>query len=269
MALKALLFDVDGTLADTEPQGHLPAYNEAFRELGLNWHWSPELYRELLLLPGGKERLQEYIQRYGPQLGEHRTAVQQDAKAWVERVHKIKSRHFRMLVSTGKVALRPGVQRLIVDADKAGLQLAIVTNASRGSLEPFLEYTLGKELADRIDFIASGEQVANKKPAPDLYKLTLLKLGLRPADCVALEDSAMGLMAARRAHIPTLITVNEDTRHHLFEDAMLVVDKLGEPDQPFRLLQGEAGSHRYVNLELLNELLLRTHQDQDEADEEE
>ncbi len=257
MGLQALLFDVDGTLADTEPQGHLPAYNEAFRELGLNWRWSPELYRELLLLPGGKERIVEYLRQYDPALGEHRSEIEHDAKAWVERVHKIKSRYFRRLVSTGKVTLRSGVRRLIVDADQSGLRLAIVTNASRSSLEPFLEYTLGKELSERIDFIISGEQVAHKKPAPDLYRLALIKLGLRASECIALEDSGMGLVAATSAGIPTLVTVNEDTRHHVFEDAVLVVDKLGEPDDPFRVLQGEPGTDRCVTLRLLEELLLR------------
>jgi HAD superfamily hydrolase (TIGR01509 family) len=257
MALQALLFDVDGTLADTEPQGHLPAYNEAFRELGLNWRWSPELYRELLLLPGGQERIIEYLRKYDPTLGDHRAEIERDAKAWVERVHKAKSRYFRRLVSTGKVTLRSGVRRLIIEADQAGLRLAIVTNASRSSLEPFLEYTLGKELSERIDFIVSGEQVAHKKPAPDLYQLALLKLGLRPAECMALEDSSMGLVAATSAGIPTLITVNEDTRHHVFEDAVLVVDRLGEPNEPFRVLQGEPGTDHYVTLRLLQELLQR------------
>ncbi|MGH8562208.1 MAG: HAD-IA family hydrolase, partial [Nevskiales bacterium] len=257
MGLQALLFDVDGTLADTEPQGHLPAYNEAFRELGLNWRWSPALYRELLLLPGGKERIVEYLRQHDPALGEHRGEIERDAKAWVERVHRVKSRYFRRLVSTGKVTLRSGVRRLIVDADHAGLRLAIVTNASRGSLEPFLEYTLGKALSERIDFIVSGEQVAHKKPAPDLYQLALLKLGVKASECIALEDSSMGLIAATSAGIPTLVTVNDDTRHHVFEDALLVVDKLGEPDDPFRVLQGEPGTDRCVTLRLLGELLLR------------
>lgn len=257
MGLQALLFDVDGTLADTEPQGHLPAYNEAFRELGLNWRWSPDLYRELLLLPGGKERIIEYLREYDPALGAHRGEIERDAKAWVEHVHKIKSRYFRRLVSTGKVTLRPGVRRLITEADQAGLRLAIVTNASRSSLEPFLEYTLGKELCERVDFIISGEQVAHKKPAPDLYRLALLKLGVSATECIALEDSSMGLIAATSAGIPTLITVNDDTRHHVFEDAILVVDKLGEPDDPFRVLQGEPGTDRCVTLRLLQELLLR------------
>lgn len=257
MGLQALLFDVDGTLADTEPQGHLPAYNEAFRELGLNWRWSPELYRELLLLPGGKERIVEYLKQYDPALGDHRSEIERDAKAWVEHVHKIKSRYFRRLASTGKVTLRSGVRRLITEADQAGLRLAIVTNASRSSLEPFLEYTLGKELSGRVDFIVSGELVAHKKPAPDLYRLALLKLGVNAIECVALEDSSMGLIAATSAGIPTLITVNDDTRHHVFEDAILVVDKLGEPDDPFRVLQGEPCTDRCVTVRFLQELLLR------------
>jgi beta-phosphoglucomutase-like phosphatase (HAD superfamily) len=146
----------------------------------------------------------------------------------------------------------------MLEAKAAGLQLAIVTNASRGSLEPFLEYGLGEELRRAVDFIVSGEEVARKKPAPDLYHMALLKVGVRPSQCVALEDSSMGLLAARRAGIPTLITVNDDTRHHVFEEAMLVIDSLGEPDACFRVLQGEAGSHCCVTVGLLEELLAQS-----------
>ena len=247
MALKALLFDVDGTLADTEPQGHLPAYNEAFRELGLNWRWSPELYRELLLLPGGKERIVQYLQQYDPALGEHRGEIERDAKAWVEHLHKIKSRYFRRLVSTGKVTLRSGVRRLIVDADQCRFAAGHRHQCQPrqpGAL-PAVHLGQGAAASGSISSSAASRwRTRNPRRTSTDWRCSNWVLG--PLECVALEDSNMGMIAAGSAGIPTLITINDDTRHHVFEEAVLVVDKLGEPQEPFRMLQGEAGSHRYV-----------------------
>ncbi len=257
MALKALLFDVDGTLADTEPHGHLPAYNEAFEELGLAWRWSPELYRELLQLPGGRERIQHYLKRHPLPTSARREDVERDVQAWVDRVHAVKSRHFQRLVKQGKVPLRPGVRRLLQEARDEGLRVCIVTNASQRTLEPFLVHTLGAELRAEVDYIVSGEQVLHKKPAPDIYKMALLKLGLKPDECIAIEDSEMGLAAARAARIPTLITFNEDTRHHDFEGALLVLDQLGEPARSFTVLEGDAGAALWVTVPLLRELMER------------
>lgn len=255
MALKALLFDVDGTLADTEPHGHLPAYNEAFAEAGLDWQWDPELYRELLLMPGGRERIQHYLEAFNPELGEHRDDIEADARAWVERIHKIKSRYFQRLVKSGQVPLRPGVRRLIREAKQQGLLIAIVTNASKRSLEPFLLYTLGEDLRKKVDFVVSGEQVKNKKPSPDLYRMALLKLGVQAEESIAIEDSSMGLTAARLAGIATLITINEDTRRHDFEGAALVVDQLGEPDAPYAILAGHSYGQGWVTIKMLDEVL--------------
>lgn len=257
MALRALLFDVDGTLADTEPQGHLPAYNRAFKDLGLGWKWSKRLYRRLLLLPGGRERIDHYLSEHAPELGDHRDQVERDREAWIDSLHRLKSRHFRERLEAGEVELRPGVRRLMSEAGAAGLQLALVTNASRASLEPFLEHILEPGLRDRIDVIVSGEEVKRKKPAPDLYRLALRRLERRPGECIALEDSAMGLAAAREKGIPVVVTVNADTRGQDFSDALLVVDQLGEPDNPSRVLNGAERDFEYVDVPLLRRLLER------------
>lgn len=232
MALKALLFDVDGTLADTEPHGHLPAYNRAFRELGLDWKWTKALYRKLLLQPGGRERIDHYLQQHNPELGEHKSDVERDRGAWVEDLHQIKSKHFRRRLKSGRVPLRPGVRRLMLEAVEQGLQLAIVTNASKASLKPFLAHALGDELRQHISVITSGEEVAHKKPAPDVYRLACERLGRQSHECVAVEDSAIGLQSATRAGIAVVVTVNADTRDQDFSQALLVVDQLGEPDEP-------------------------------------
>lgn len=256
MKLRGILFDVDGTLADTEQQGHLPAYNKAFEELGLNWHWSPELYRkELLLLPGGRERIRHYVVKHRAPLGGFAERVNSDLGTWVNEVHAAKSRWFRRQVESGKVTLRPGVARLIEEASEKQIRLALVTNASERSLKPFLNYTLGAELLRRIDLVVSGEQVARKKPAPDLYQHALEKLGLSPRDTVAIEDSAMGLCAAVAAGLPTLVTTNDDTREHDFGVADAVVSGLGEPGEPWEIIKGSLDGFRFASCAALEALL--------------
>lgn len=238
MTLRALLFDLDGTLADTECLGHRPAYNRAFRKLGLSFRWGPKLYRKLLAHPGGQERLLHYLTRYRPELGEHQAAAEADPTGWIRSVHALKSRYFRRLVRHGRVPLRPGVARLIAEARGAGLRLAIVTSASRATLKPLLRHSLGGELLRGIDALVSGEDVAHKKPAPDLYRLAIERLGVTPEQCLAVEDSAMGLASATAAGVPTLITANENTAHEDFAAALLVLDSLGEPDAPAVAVRG-------------------------------
>lgn len=238
MSLRALLLDVDGTIADTERHGHRPAYNRAFRKLGLSFRWGPKLYRKLLEQPGGKERLLHYVEHYKPQLGEHAAAYAADPQAWVKKVHALKSHYFQRYLRKGQVPLRPGVARLIREADAAGMRVALVSNASRASLKPVLRYGLGEDLAERIDLIVSGEDVEQKKPAPDTYLLALSKLGLDARECVALEDSAIGLRAAVAAGIPTIVTTNANTVGDDFSNAMMVLDGCGEPDQPVRSVRG-------------------------------
>jgi HAD superfamily hydrolase (TIGR01509 family) len=254
MVLKAVLFDVDGTLADTEALGHRPAYNRAFRELGLEFRWGPKLYRKLLRQPGGRERLRYYLQRYQPSLGTHEAEVKNNVDAWVARVHELKSRFFRRYMQRGRVPLRAGIARLMRESVQSGVRLAIVTNASRRTLEPVLKYSMGPELAAVISVIASGEEVSRKKPAPDVYRLAMERLGVRPAECVALEDSEMGLEAAAAAEVHTVVTINSDTLEQDFSEADLVVTSLGEPGAPTRVLKGELSGHPWVTIETLQRI---------------
>lgn len=253
MTLRALLFDLDGTLADTERLGHRPAYNRAFRKLGLSFRWGPKLYRKLLKQPGGQERLLHYLKRYRPELGDHRAAAEADPQSWIQSVHDLKSRYFRRLVRRGRVPLRPGVARLMNEARGAGLRIAIVTSASRATLKPILRHSLGATLAQQIELLVCGEDVEHKKPAPDLYHLALARLDLAPRECIAIEDSASGLAAATAAGVPTLITTNDNTVHESFESALLVLDTLGEPGAPATVLHGalEGGHVTVANLQRL------------------
>lgn len=254
MALRALLFDVDGTIADTEALGHRPAYNRAFRELGLPFRWGPKMYRKLLKQPGGRERLKYYFESYQPELGEHEHEAKTNPDAWISRVHELKSRYFRSYIRRGRVPLRPGVARLMREARESGLRLAIVTNASRKTLDPVLLYSLGPEMMAEIEVIASGEEVRHKKPAPDIYQLAVNRLGLQVTECIALEDSEMGLEAAAAAGVKAVVTVNSDTLGQDFAEAGLVVSSLGEPGAPTRVLKGELVGHGWVTIEALRRL---------------
>lgn len=253
-SLKAILFDVDGTLADTEALGHRPAYNRAFRELGLDFRWGPKLYRKLLRQPGGRERLKHYFQTYQPDLGVHGAEAQSDLDGWVARVHELKSRFFKRYMRRGRVPLRAGVARIMREAREAGLQLAIVTNASRKTLGPVLKYSMGPELAAEVAVIASGEEVAHKKPAPDVYLLAMQRLGVRPSECIALEDSEMGLEAAAAAGLRAVVTVNADTAAQDFSEAALVVSCLGEPGAPARVIKGSLRGQGWVSVKTLQQL---------------
>lgn len=254
MTLGALLFDVDGTLADTEPEGHLPAYNRAFREHGLDWKWTKKLYRKLLLISGGRERLNHYLESYAPSLGMHHQRVREDRAAWVDEIHRSKSRYFRDRLQQGQVPLRPGVARLISEAAAAGLRIAIVTNASRDTLDAFLAYALGDTLLAHIELTVCGEEVAHKKPAPDLYRTACERLGCLPQDCVAIEDSNAGVTAAHAAQVPTLVTINADTQHQCFDGACAVVDSLGEPGQPAAIIKSPGFVFDHVDLEVLRRI---------------
>jgi HAD superfamily hydrolase (TIGR01509 family) len=254
VSLQALFFDVDGTLADTERLGHRPAYNSAFRKLGLPFRWDPLLYRKLLKQPGGQERLLHYLEHYRPELGEHETAARADIKGWVRAVHKLKNQYFRRLVRSGQVPLRPGIARLMREARDEGIRIAIVTSASRDTLKPILRHSLGSSLMGEVELMVCGEDVVHKKPAPDLYRLALRRMNLQPEHCVAIEDSAMGLTAAHVAGIVTIITTNDNTVHEEFHEAALVLDTLGEPGLPAHATQGRLDGGM-VHVDTLRRLL--------------
>lgn len=254
MTLRALLLDVDGTVADTETFGHRPAYNRAFRKLGLEFRWGPKLYRKLLLQPGGRERLLHYLRRYEPQLGDQAVRYNEDPSRWVDEVHELKSRYFRSYLRKGRVPMRPGVVRLIREAKASGIKVALVTNASPASLKAMLRHGLDKSLAEQIDVIVGSGDVARKKPAPDSYLHALNKLGLQAWQCVAVEDSATGLKAATAAGIPTIITLNPNTETDDFSHAALVLDGLGEPDAPATVITGHL-RRQYLTVEDIEQML--------------
>jgi HAD superfamily hydrolase (TIGR01509 family) len=247
--LKALIFDVDGTLADTERNAHRPAFNKAFAAAGLDWHWGVELYGELLKVTGGKERILYYIETHLPHF-----QAPGDLNEFIAGLHRAKTGYYTETVAKGEVPLRPGVRRLLLEAQQAGLRLAIATTTSRENVEALLEHSLEKDSASWFEVIAAGDVVGAKKPAPDIFHTAPEALGLGPEACLAVEDSGNGLRAARGAGIETLVTVSDYTRNERFAGAALVVDQLGEPDQPMVVIAGDAGGARLVDLALLQRL---------------
>lgn len=199
--MKAIIFDVDGTLAETERDGHRVAFNLAFAEVGLDWAWDAPLYGELLAVTGGKERIRYYVERYRPEV-----AQRPDFDALVKTLHETKTRHYVRLVADGALPLRPGVRALIDAARAAGLTLAIATTTTPENVTALLRATLGADAESWFAVIGAGDIVPKKKPAPDIYLWVLERLGLAAADCVAIEDSANGLKSALAAGLATLVT---------------------------------------------------------------
>jgi HAD superfamily hydrolase (TIGR01509 family) len=219
--LKALIFDFDGTLAETERDGHRVAYNEAFADLGLAWHWDEELYGRLLAVAGGKERVVHYIETADP------PRPNETATDIAARVHWRKIARFAALAS--KLKLRPGIARIIAEAKAARLGVAIATTASETGVRDVLGQVPG--LLDSFDVIAAGDVVARKKPAPDIYQFALRLLSVGPQEAVAFEDSTIGLTSALAAGIRTVVTPSLYTAGDDFTGAAVVRKHLDAYDQ--------------------------------------
>ena len=246
--LQALLFDVDGTLADTE-EVHRQAFNETFRAAGLDWVWSPERYHELLRVTGGKERIRHYMLQ--EQAGE---ALPPDTDEFIAGLHADKTSAYVRLLPAGQVPLRPGVDRLIREAHEKGLRLAIVTTTTPANVSALFKHSFGGHEDDWFEVVAAGSIVPHKKPAPDIYNYVLERLGVSAAECLALEDSENGLQAARAAGVEALITVNTYTERQDFSAAAAVLDHLGDPGHPCHLLQGRLQPGPMVDTEYLRRL---------------
>jgi HAD superfamily hydrolase (TIGR01509 family) len=229
--MTALLFDCDGVLADTERYGHLPAFNLMFDELGVPAHWSEDEYAEKLRIGGGKERMASMFAEPG---FTERAGIPDDEAARKDvlaRWHKSKTAHFKQLVADGKIPPRSGIHRIVNGALDAGWTVAVCSTSAEESVRAVFARAAGPDAVARVTFFC-GDIVPAKKPAPDIYLLAVEKLGLDKADTLVVEDSRNGLLAATAAGLRCLVTVNGYTRSEDFDEAVLVVSELGDPDGP-------------------------------------
>ncbi len=255
MRLKALIFDVDGTLAETERDGHRPAFNRAFADRCLHWNWDETLYGRLLNVTGGKERMFHFANEY---LGANERP--EDLDTLVPELHAAKNRHFASIIEAGEIALRPGIRRILQEAHKSGIRLAIATTTTRVNVVALLESLLGNDAIDWFEVIATADEVPDKKPCPDVYQYVLDQMDVAAGDCIAIEDSENGIKASVALGIPTLVTVSEYNRDGDFSDALLIVDHLGDSDQPCSVQGGHAAKLvgegvAVVDLALLDSIL--------------
>jgi HAD superfamily hydrolase (TIGR01509 family) len=220
--LSALIFDVDGTLADTESV-HLEAFNHAFKEEGLDWHWDLTLYTRLLEISGGKERMLHHWRSVDPDMKEVDAGALTDT---INRLHETKTAYYENAVNSGAVTLRPGVLALMSEARAAGLQLAIATTTSPVNIAALMRSAIGLDWRSHFLAIGDASSAPIKKPHPQVYLQVLADMGMNAAQCVAFEDSSNGLRAATAAGLDTIVTPNSFTAHHDFKGALRVVPDL-------------------------------------------
>jgi len=251
----ALLLDVDGTLADTERDGHRCAFNAAFAEVDLDWNWSEALYGELLSVTGGKERIRHYIKHWRPPF-----ETPNDLDGFIADIHRRKTRHYLELLGQGRIPLREGVMRLLRQAWDAGIRLAIATTTTPENVSTLLAFSGGADIGDWFEVIAAGDVVPAKKPAPDIFRLALDKLQLPTCACVAIEDSAHGARSALGADLQALlVTVNAYTQNQDFSGVALVTDGLGGPGSPVKVLQGTLEGSDHIDLAALDAMHRRVY----------
>ena len=244
--LSAVFWDVDGTLADTEMEGHRPAFNTTFKELNLPFHWDEALYNSLLAIPGGRRRVKLHAEACGVELSQDQLTQVRDRKRF----------HYLERVRQGHVQLRPGVRRVLTDLNHAGVQQWIVTSSGSASVMALLGQV--QTQIPHFDGVVTSDDVPLGKPAPDGYLLALQRSGAASAASLALEDSAAGLTAARAAGLRCLLTPSpwdSEALRDSVDEASAVLDHLGDPGQPATVLSGPSCQDGTVTLKYLEALL--------------
>jgi HAD superfamily hydrolase (TIGR01509 family) len=245
LSFEALIFDVDGTLAETE-ETRRQAFNEAFRACGLDWSWSPELYAELLQVIGGKQRIDAYIARL--QLAEHEKAR---VMRLVPEIHNTKNRLYQQFVDLGLLRPRAGVRRLLIEARTAGIHLAVASTTSPENFDSLIAASFGPEALRWFSAIVTGDVVLRQKPSPDVYNVALAKLGVPAQRAIAFEDSAIGVQAAKAAGLFTVVTPSVWTTAQDFAAADLILPSLGDSEEPLDPADERRIGAKYLGLKQL------------------
>jgi HAD superfamily hydrolase (TIGR01509 family) len=247
MRLQAILFDLDGTIAETETI-HLQCFNEAFYHFGLPYRWTFEEYRSLLEIADGQERILHYLKKLN-----NPPDHPDDLAAGL---HKLKNELYVERMKAG-FQVRPGVRRLLEEALACNITCGLTTMTSHMNVDPLLRYSLAEDYLKYFAFMLTGSEIRHKKPDPAIYiaaKQMLLERDRR--NIIVIEDSHIGLLAARSAGLPVLITQNEFTEHHDFSGAAAVLSDLGDPEKPARLIKGPALLNGYADLAFLDSLIV-------------
>jgi HAD superfamily hydrolase (TIGR01509 family) len=221
--LKALVFDCDGVLAETERDGHRIAFNRMFAAKGYDFEWDEAPYKELVKIGGGKERMKHFFDQTSWPAGTS------DKDALVRELHELKTDYYTQIIESGELPLRPGVARLVDEAIAAGVKLAVCSTSNEKAVHTVVERLLGPERKAKFEVILAGDVVSKKKPDPEIYRLVLDRLHLRPTQCVVVEDNRNGLLAAKGAGMSCVVTTNGYTKDEDFREADLVVSELGDP----------------------------------------
>lgn len=248
--LKAVFFDQDGVIVDTEKDGHRVSFNKAFAEFGVDAEWDVETYHKLLQIGGGKERMKRYFEDVGFK-GKDWLA---DADAFVKALHKRKTEIFIEMIRTRQLPLRPGILRLMKEINAAGIKLCICTTSAEDSARAVVDSLL---VGARVDILLAGDMVKKKKPDPEIYLMAMDRTGAGPGECVVVEDSAIGVAAATAAGATVVATVNDYTVDEAVDAASVILDCLGEPAAPAKVLRraAPAGFRGWADLAFLRSIV--------------
>lgn len=249
MKLKGIILDVDGTIADTE-EIHRQAFNQAFKQHGLGWHWSVDDYHKILSISGGKERFKKCLR----QDRALRKRIKEPVR-FIKELYQHKSEIYRSMLSAGNIRLRPGINRLINEAIDKNILLGIASCSSAANLRTLIKQTLDTEPEELFTAIITNDIVSDKKPSPIVYQCALSSMGLTSNNCIAIEDTANGNLAAINAGLKTIITTHKYTVDNKFDGASLIVNHLGEADRRMIVNHGNNFNHSYIDLALLEKIL--------------
>lgn len=239
-------------MADTE-EIHRRAFNAAFIKMALDWEWTPALYKKLLEVSGGKERIGYFLDTL-----DIAHTSRHALHASIPLIHSIKTRIYKEMVESGCVSLRPGIKRLLMAARQRGIKLGIATTTTMGNVEALLSSPVGEKTIKSFDAIGAGDLVEHKKPAPDIYNLVLSTIRVPRHECVAFEDSVNGLRAAKAAGLFTVVTPTQWNNDHDFSGADLLLPSLGDEAHPLDAAsQGRIGS-RQLNVDRIEALLVQS-----------
>jgi len=229
--MKALIFDCDGVLVDTERDGHRVAFNRAFAQKGHDFEWDVSLYGELLKVSGGKERMRHYFHEHGW------PSDVTDKDAFIKEMHRLKTDLLMEIIASGQLPLRSGVKRIVEEAIAADIILAVCSTANERGVNLILEKLLGAERKEKFAAILAGDIVSRKKPDPEIYNLAKAGLGLPGEECLVIEDSRNGLLAAKAANMRCVITMASYTVHEDFREADAIYPELGDPPNVYVALE--------------------------------